>query len=140
MNSHLSKIADDFVQTITSLNKVGIKNILMSSLYEKYLESEVDKYAIREYFDYIEGMKDTAVGSKIDMANLYIKRNNINPNNVLVIGDLISDAELANQLGANCILIPNGHISKSRCLKTGAIVYDSIAEVEKYIHSKQNAL
>ena len=111
INSHLSKIADGFIDTVTPLKKRGIKNILMSSLYEKYLNSEVDKYDIRKYFDYIEGMKDTAVGSKIDMAHTYLKNNNIESNNVLVVGDLLSDAELANALGCELkitFILPDG--------------------------------
>ena len=68
-----------------------------------------------------------------DMAYDYIVKNSINPENVLFIGDLTSDAEIAKKIGSKCILIPNGHNSKQRCEKEGVIVCDSIYEIEKYL-------
>ena len=131
-NAHLSKISEGFTETVGWLKARGIINVLMSSLFQGYLSKEVEKYGIAEYFDYIEGMSDTAVGSKLEMAKKYLINNNIRCENVLFIGDLLSDAELAKSLGSECILIPNGHTSKERCLKAGVTVYDSIAEIKRY--------
>ena len=76
-NEHLSKIFDDFFVVINEAKKLGIKNILMSSLYEKFLIEEVEKFGIKEYFDDIIGMKDTGVGSKIKNAEQYLEKNSI---------------------------------------------------------------
>ena len=132
-NAHLSKIADGFYEAVTVAKDKGIKNILMSSLFCDYLESEVDKYGIRKYFDAVMGMKDTSVGSKYGMALKYITDNGIDPKNVLFIGDLISDAQTAEKIGAECILVPLGHNSKSRCEKTGATVCETLEGITKYL-------
>ena len=73
-NQHLSKIFDDFFPVIDTVKKHRIKNILMSSLYEKYLSEETKKYKISGYFDDIIGMKDTSVGTKTQNAAKYIKK------------------------------------------------------------------
>ena len=132
-NSHLSKIFEGVFEVVSFAKNKGITNILMSSLYCKYLELEVEKYGIRKYFDFIMGMKDTSVGSKYNMAYEYISKNSINPENVLFIGDLISDAQTAKKIGGKCILIPNGHNSKKRCENEGVTVCENLFEITKYL-------
>lgn len=132
-NAHLSKIFDDFIPTIECAKSRNIKNVLMSSLYEKYLFSEIEKYNIGGYFDDIFGMKDTGVGSKFECAKNYIQNSAISPQDVLFIGDLTSDYEISKKLGCKCILVPRGHMNKARCLKTGCSVADSLAEIQKYL-------
>lgn len=132
-NSHLSKIFPDFFPVVKFSAELGIKNVLMSSLYEEFLFDEIEKYNLKQYFDDIIGMKDTHVGSKYENAEKYIKRSGISVQNVLFLGDLISDYEIAKKLGANCILIPRGHTSKKRCIKCGATVCDSLLSIKKYL-------
>jgi phosphoglycolate phosphatase len=43
-----------------------------------------------------------------------------------MIGDTIHDFEVAKGIGADCILIADGHQSKEKLISTGAKVYDSI--------------
>ena len=125
-NESLSHIFNDFIPAISKSKALGISNILLSSLYDGFLSEEVNKYDIREYFDFICGMKDTSVGSKTDNAKNYLIKNGINPKNVLFIGDLLSDAQTAKEIGANCILVSRGHCSHSRLEKTGLPVFTSL--------------
>lgn len=134
--SHTSKIFDSFYSVIKKVRQINIKNILMSSLYEKYLFDDIKKYNIEIYFDDIIGMKDTKVGDKTSNAKQYIKQNNLSSENLLFIGDLTSDSDMAKCLGANCILIPNGHNSKNRCLSQGFPVVDDLNEIIDYLQTK----
>jgi phosphoglycolate phosphatase len=43
-----------------------------------------------------------------------------------MIGDTVHDYEVANKIGADCILIADGHQSKDKLLETGGRVYDSL--------------
>lgn len=132
-NAHLSKISEGFFDVIETTKRQGIKNILMSSLFCGYLNSELDKYSLHGYFDAVMGMNDTSVGSKYGMALEYITSNRIDTKNVLFIGDLVSDAEIAKKIGAKCILVPNGHNSKKRCEETGVTICETLKEVPKYL-------
>ena len=46
----------------------------------------------------------------------------------LMIGDTVHDFEVAEAIGADCILIADGHQSKVKLLETGTKVYDSLEE------------
>ncbi len=132
-NSRLIKIFDNFYSVINSATALNISNVLISSLYKKHLKEEVYHYNIENYFEDIIGMDDLNVGTKTDIASKYIKAKGIIPKNILFIGDLTTDAIMAKELGAQCILIPNGHCSKERCINQGVLVYDSLNEVKEYL-------
>lgn len=132
-HADLIHIFKDFFIIMQELKKYNIKNILMSSLYKKFLFEDTEKYNIRSYFDDVIGMDDTLVGSKLDNARFFLTTNHLLPKNVLFIGDLINDAEIAKALNAKCVLIPNGHNSKSRCLSEGVTVLDDLKCIIEYI-------
>lgn len=129
----LTHIFEDFYDAAEYAKSLGIKNILMSSLYIDYLYEETEKYKIREYFDDMIGMDDMLVGSKLENAKKFIERSNATPDNILFIGDMINDAQIARTLGSHCILIPNGHNSKSRCLAQEVTVVESLGYVKEYL-------
>lgn len=131
--SNLSGIFDGFEKAITTAKSLGIKNILMSSLYEKFLFNEVKKYNIENRFDLIVGLKDTSVGSKLDNATKVISKLNITCENLLFVGDLTTDSDMAKHFGAKCVLIPNGHNSKIRCYDQGVPVLENLFEFSEYI-------
>ncbi len=47
----------------------------------------------------------------------------------LLIGDTIHDFEVAREIGADCLLIANGHQSKGRLLTCGVPVLNSLTEL-----------
>ncbi len=132
-NENLSEIFYDFPKAIETSKKMGINNILMSSLYEQYLFQETKKYDLDKYFDTIIGMKDTGVGSKTENAKSYILKNGYKPSEVLFIGDLLSDADMAKQLGAKCVLVPRGHMSQKRCMAAKVPIFNDLENVLKHI-------
>lgn len=129
-----TRIFSAFYAAAEYAKQINIKNILMSSLYTKFLLEEVEKYNISEYFDEIIGMDNTLVGTKLENAKNYLNKNKICPENVLFIGDLINDAQIAKKIGANCVLIPNGHNSKQRCLSQGVTVLEDLGSLIQYLN------
>lgn len=125
-----SEIFEDFFELIHYAKELGIKNILISSLYKEHLSEEVQIHNIASLFDDIIGMPDRNLGTKTQNAKKYMQDHSVSPENVLFIGDLTSDADMAKSLNARCILVPNGHNSKSRCIKQGVEVYDSLSEIK----------
>ncbi len=87
----------------------GAKQVIVSSSNNEQVCKNVRKYGISEYFDAILGAGDYLAGSKIERAETYLHENNAKKEEILVIGDLEHDAEMANTLGADCILLTSGH-------------------------------
>ena len=48
---------------------------------------------------------------------------------MLLVGDTLHDAEVAQVLGTDCILIADGHQSKERLAQSGLPVVDSLEEL-----------
>ena len=64
MHKDMSRIFDGVYDVITFTKSLGIKNILLSSLYNKHLLAETEKYGIGGWFDIICGLSDKNLGSK----------------------------------------------------------------------------
>ena len=129
----LAKIADGVKEVIAYAKEKGITNVLMSSLYHPHLIEEVEKYSVADWFDEIIGLSDRNLGSKQNNALEYIERHKLNANNILFIGDIISDSQMAKSVGGQTILISNGHMSYERCKKQTENTYENIREVIEYI-------
>ncbi len=132
-SSHIFVGVYDVIKFAKSL---GIKNILLSSLYNEHLLEETKKYDIGGWFDIISGLSDKNLGSKSETAKAIFEKEGIDPRNVLFIGDLITDKKTADEVGADCILIPNGHMDKKRCETACDKVFDDVRQVTEYIKTK----
>ncbi len=51
----------------------------------------------------------------------------------MFIGDTVHDFEVAQAMGVQCVLVANGHNSRSRLEATGVPVFDSLAEVRSVL-------
>lgn len=129
----LASIFDDFYDTARNVKALGIKSILLSSLYTPFLMAEVEKYQIAGYFDRITGLNNKSVGSKLDTCKALIIEDGLSPESLLIIGDMVNDARMAKALGAHCVLIPNGHNSRRRCEQEQVAVLDCLSDVIPYI-------
>jgi len=58
-----------------------------------------------------------------------IKKLNLEPKELLLIGDTIHDFEVASELGCYCILVSNGHQSHERLKSTGVLVIDNLSQL-----------
>ena len=128
-----AEVFGGIIQAVESARKMGIKSIVMSSLYHPQLLSEIERYRLTGVFDDVLGLPDRKLGSKYQNAKNYFEKNGIDAKNTLFLGDLTTDAQMARALGADCILIANGHMSKSVCQKECEKVFDNVYEVIEYI-------
>ena len=83
------------------------------------------KYGIFDRFDAVLGADDYYAGSKIERAEKYL-RNSGGECRVLVIGDIVHDADMAEKLGADCVLLTSGHENRSRLYAAKATVISDI--------------
>lgn len=127
--SHIS-IFDGVKDIIDYFNNKGVKSILLSSLYHEFLVEDTKKHGIDSWFFEIMGTNNKSVGSKLENAKTIMKKYDILPQNALFVGDLKSDAELAKTLGAQCVLISNGHMSHNRLCQSGVKVLKDVREIK----------
>lgn len=126
--------AKDVISKISSL---GIKQYIFSSSQNKHIEPFLEKCGIAEYFVSVIGASDRHVGSKAEKTRDFIARNGIPPAETVFIGDMVHDSEVASFIGADCILLPNGHQNKKALSETGREVAASLPELYKMIINSQ---
>ncbi len=117
---------DGIVDVLGSIQQLGIGQSILSAYSQHTLDQMVDHYDLRKYFTHISGLDNIYAGSKIHLGRDLIKRLSVGKQKALVVGDTKHDFEVAQAMGADCILIANGHQSKTRLQALGVPVLDDV--------------
>ncbi len=121
------------VEALEYFKNNGAKQVIVSSSNNEQVCVNVKKYGILDCFDAILGAGDYFAGSKIERARDYLSKNNAQKDEILVIGDLEHDAEMANILGADCILLTSGHEHPKRLKNAGTPLANDLFEVMNFV-------
>lgn len=122
-------LAQGAIEVLSHLRDVGVRQAIVSSSEQKQLRHSVKHFELDEYFDAVLGAQDFFADSKLERAKQYIVHNSFEPSRVLVVGDLLQDCEMAQSVGADCVLLSRGHNSKQKLRDSGAAVIDEISLV-----------
>lgn len=123
----LHKNAQSALKTLHEKNKF---QIILSASEINNLISQVNQFDIFQYFDEILGISNIYAKSKIDVGIGYMTRKNVK--NAILIGDTEHDFEAAKALGADCILISNGHQNRDKLLSCKVPVLNDISQIIEY--------
>ncbi len=124
---------DGAIAVMKMLKESDIKQVIVSSSNQDIVQKGAEKFGVAEYMNYISGSSDNFVGSKVERAIGVISKITTDYSKVVVIGDTLHDCQLANEIGADCILLSTGHQSKADLQTTGKPVIDSLNELNQYL-------
>ena len=113
--------------------KKGYRQLLFSSLHHDILTRQTKERGIEGYFEGIVGRQDRRLGGKEKVVEAYLQERGIDPKEVLIVGDLTTDADMANYVGSPCALICKGHQHRTVLEPTGAYVLNSAAEIDRLL-------
>jgi len=116
-------------EVLNQIRDNSLRQIVLSSCEQNQLNYYLKHFELQVYFDTVIGSQDFFAGSKVERAKQHLADSGIDPKRVLVVGDLVHDYEMAREIGADCVLIPNGHQSAQQLAGSGAKVLDSISRV-----------
>lgn len=88
---------------------LGIPQLIISATEVNMLRDQIDELGVGEYFDELIGLDNIHAGSKKHLAEQWIAAHPTAK--VLFIGDTDHDYEVAGAMGADCILVAQGHQS-----------------------------
>ena len=106
---------------------LGIPQAVLSAYEQKALLEAVDYFELTGFFTDIIGLNDIYAHGKVGNGKQYMAGLDIDPNEVLFIGDTIHDFEVAEAMGVKCALVANGHNSRNRLEGCDVPVLDSLA-------------
>lgn len=118
--------ADNFLNEILKMN---IEQSVLSAYSQKPLENLITHYGIRKYFIGFAGLDNIYANGKVELGKRWVKKLNLEKGEAVLIGDTLHDFDVANEIGADCILIANGHQQKEILLNSGTQVLDSLKDL-----------
>jgi len=123
------RLHEDAVTSLECIAKKGFRQNIMSAREQNELRQETLDLGVIGYFDNVDGLDDHYAHGKTDVGIRLLKEINVEKGKILFIGDTCHDAEVAKELGIDCILIPNGHHSEERLLGTGFPIVKSLNDL-----------
>jgi len=122
-------LQEDAMSTLKYIERNGFRQNILSAREQNELRQETIDLKVASFFDHVYGLDDHYAHGKTDVGFHLIEKLNIDKGKILFIGDTCHDAEVAKELGIDCILIPNGHYSKTRLIETGFPIVNSLNEL-----------
>ena len=107
----------------------GFSQSILSAREQNELVSEIKNQGISGFFDHICGLDDHYAHGKTDVGIRLVNDLAMPKEKLLFIGDTRHDAEVAAEMGIDCILLPNGHQSRERLLWVGVPVLRSLMDL-----------
>lgn len=103
------QLHEHVVETIKHFEKNGITNVLLSASETQNLHEQLKHFGIDQLFAHVLGTSNIYATSKIDVGKAFINQHQIDPKEIVMIGDTLHDAEVAHALGCDIILYTGGH-------------------------------
>ncbi len=123
------RLHDGAAEVVARLDKAGVSQSVLSAYHQKRLEEAVTHFGLSRYFIKLVGLGDYYAHSKIEAGQRWIKELHHNKNDILLIGDTVHDAEVADSLGIRCVLLSCGHQKHVRLESCGVSLYNSFTEL-----------
>ena len=130
-NSVTSGLFDGVREVLDFFREQGIRQTMLSATEWNMLEGQVEALGIRDAFVEILGLGDIYAHSKTELGREWRRRHPAA--RALFIGDTEHDAETADAMQADCVLICAGHQSRETLLATGKPVLDGIRELPAFV-------
>ena len=116
-------------EILAGLRNKGYGQSILSAREENELRQEVIHLQVSGFFDHINGLDDHYAHGKTGVGIRLLNEIGLPAKKLLFIGDTLHDAAVADELGIDCILIPNGHHSTERLGESGKKIIHSLAEI-----------
>lgn len=122
------KLNSETYFVVDKLYKKGIEQYILSASQKDYLERTVNDFGLIEKFKAVYGVSDIYATGKIEIGKLLIQDYSLNPDRVLIVGDTLHDAKVAESLGVSHVLYAGGHNSYD-LLDKESVVITSLKEL-----------
>lgn len=124
-----AEIHPDAKDIISKIHQNGQSQSILSAYMQHTLEELVDYYNLSDYFDYLVGAGDIYAYGKVEQGKMLMQKLGLQKGESILIGDTIHDYEVAQEIGADCLLTAEGHQTYERLASTGCKVIHSLKEL-----------
>lgn len=111
------------------ISKKGKGQSILSAYSQHTLEEIVRSFGLDKYFTHTVGLNHIYATSKVENGRELIRKLGNGRRETLFIGDTVHDFEVAEEIGAECILIAGGHQEKEKLKVCGVPVFNSLKDI-----------
>ena len=129
------KLHNGVVAVLEYIRTMGIGQSILSASKEEELNEILLRLNIKEFFANVAGLGNHYADSKVGRGIELLADLNLEPVDVLLIGDTIHDYEVSRELGCDCLLVCNGHQSDERLLECNVDIVNDVTGVINFIES-----
>lgn len=130
-----SELNLDILHTLELLKQKKLEQHILSACEIELLTTSAKHFDIVHYFDKIYGADNIHGAGKIHIGEKWLQENVRNPQETMLLGDTIHDAEVAKRMGIKCVLIARGHQDKNRLQTANVPVVNTIKDFLKMFES-----
>ena len=121
INIRKARLCDGAKEALEFFKSKNIPQTVLSATEVNYLRGHIEHLGISDYFEEILGLDNIHAESKVKLGTDWIKRH---PDAIpLMIGDTVHDAEVARNIGCDCVLCATGHQSLETISKAGVSTF-----------------
>lgn len=117
------------LSVLKQLQSLGLKQAILSAMEQELLVDLLQRYQIADYFGQTFGIDNHFGTGKIERGKELIHSMKLNPDECLLIGDTLHDAEVAKSIGCRCLLFDGGHQSRIRLEMSGHTILSKLSEL-----------
>lgn len=129
---------DDLTKVMSAISDSKLEQSILSAYMQDNLVEMIKYFKLEKYFRYIVGLDNIYAAGKLELGKNLIQKLGNGKSKALVIGDTIHDFEVAKEIGADCVLIADGHQSFERLQQTGGKVLKSLGEFYNFYFNGKN--
>ena len=119
----------DSKHVLNEISNLGISQSVLSAYSQDTLEELISHFGLTKYFIRLVGLDNIYAASKMKNGIMWMKELGYSKGEVLLVGDTIHDCEVANEIGADPVLLSVGHQSKEKLATCGIPMIDSLSEL-----------
>ena len=119
------RLAADAKEAVLEVRRRGAGESIVSALRQDLLERDTERFGIRRDMDWLFGVDNLDGRSKTDRAKEALSticgKKGVSPDETVLVGDSLHDAEVASAIGVRCILYGGGSHSPARLAAAGLV-------------------
>ena len=120
-------------EMLVEIRETGTRQWVLSATQHDTLQEVVRRFELDHLFESMHGLSDNLARSKTALGAALLKDAGIDPANALLVGDTTHDFEVANEVGADCLLFASGHQTRERLEPAGVPIIDSYAGLRRHL-------
>lgn len=110
---------EDVVACLTQVQTLGVGQSILSAYKHDTLVRLVQEHGLSGYFHDLHGHHHIYPVGKAPQGKAALEALGVDPAETVLIGDTVHDAEVAEELGMQCVIIPGGNQPEARLRATG---------------------